>query len=226
METIYQKIGAVNKEVSAIDKTRKNEQQNFMFRGIEDFMNELHNLFAKHGIFIIPHECEHTQVDYDYIDSKGNKKVQFRTRVHMVFRFYSSEDGSFIEADGWGEAADNGDKGYNKCKSIALKYVLMQMFLVPTKDIADPDKETPAEIERPKDDFAAVAAASRRPKKAATQPVPTPEAQAEDDKFFLVKQLIADCKTKDDLLKLWDEWPELHEQIKPLFSSKRKELNF
>ncbi len=146
METIYQKIGAVNKEVSAIDKTRKNEQQGFMFRGIEDFMNELHNLFAKHGIFIVPSEREHIQEDYDYTDSRGNKKVQFRTRVHMAFKFVSVDDGSFIETDGWGEAADNGDKGYNKCKSIALKYVLMQMFLVPTKDIADPDRETPDEV--------------------------------------------------------------------------------
>ena len=51
-----------------------------------------------------------------------------------------------MTADGWGEAADNGDKGYNKCKSIALKYVLMQMFLVPTKDIADPDRETADDV--------------------------------------------------------------------------------
>lgn len=226
METIYSKLGEVMKEVTAIDKTRKNEQQGFMFRGIEDFMNELHNSFAKHGIVILPHELEHIQESYEVKNNKGEVKLQFRTRVHMEFKFISTEDGSFVKADGWGEAADNGDKGYNKCKSIALKYVLMQMFLVPTKDIADPDKETPAEIERPKDDLAAVAAASRRPKKAATQPAPTPEAQAEDDKLYLVKQLITECKTKDDLLKLWEEWPELHEQIKPLFSAKRKELNF
>lgn len=217
METIYQKIGAVNKEVSAIDKTRKNEQQGFMFRGIEDFMNELHNLFAKHGIFIVPSEREHIQEDYDYTDSRGNKKVQFRTRVHMAFKFVSVDDGSFIETDGWGEAADNGDKGYNKCKSIALKYILMQMFLVPTKDIADPDKETPDEVSAP---------AKRTKKVAAPQPSPAPAKPDDNDDFYLVKQLISECKTKEELLKLWEEWPELHEQIKPLFSAKRKELNF
>ena len=212
METIYTKLGEVMKEVTAIDKTRKNEQQGFMFRGIEDFMNELHNSFAKHGIIILPHELEHIQESYDVKNNKGESKLQFRTRVHMAFKFISTEDGSDVAADGWGEAADNGDKGYNKCKSIALKYVLMQMFLVPTKDIVDPDKETPEEV----------SAKVSKPKKAAPAPAP---AEGNDD-LYLVKQLIKEAKTKDDLLKIWNDWPEVHEQIKPYFSERRKQLGF
>lgn len=214
METIYNKLGEVMKEVTAIDKTRKNEQQGFMFRGIEDFMNELHNSFAKHGIVILPHELEHIQENYEVRNSRGEVKLQFRTRVHMEFKFVSTEDGSFVEADGWGEAADNADKGYNKTKSIALKYVLMQMFLVPTKDIADPDKETPEEV----------TAKASKPKKAAPAPEPAPADNSDD--LYLVKQLIKEAKTKDDLLKIWNEWPEVHEQIKPYFSERRKQLGF
>ena len=218
METIYNKLGEVMKEVTAIDKTRKNEQQGFMFRGIEDFMNELHNSFAKHGIVILPHESEHIQESYEVKNSKGELKLQFRTRVHMEFKFVSTEDGSFVEADGWGEAADNADKGYNKTKSIALKYVLMQMFLVPTKDIADPDKETPEEVTAP---------SSRRShleRKEKTAPAPAPSDDSDD--LYLVKQLIKEAKTKDDLLKIWEEWPEAHDQIKPYFSERRKQLGF
>ena len=218
METIYNKLGEVMKEVTAIDKTRKNEQQGFMFRGIEDFMNELHNSFAKHGIVILPHESEHIQESYEVKNSKGELKLQFRTRVHMEFKFVSTEDGSFVEADGWGEAADNADKGYNKTKSIALKYVLMQMFLVPTKDIADPDKETPEEVTAP---------SSRRShleRKEKTAPAPAPSDDSDD--LYLVKQLIKEAKTKDDLLKIWSDWPEAHDQIKPYFSERRKQLGF
>ena len=211
METIYSKLGEVMKEVTAIDKTRKNEQQGFMFRGIEDFMNELHNSFAKHGIIILPHELEHIQESYEVKNSRGEVKLQFRTRVHMEFKFISTEDGSFVEADGWGEAADNADKGYNKTKSIALKYVLMQMFLVPTKDIADPDKETPEEV---------TAKVSKSKKTAAPAPAP---AEGNDD-LYLVKQLIKEAKTKDELLKIWNDWPEAHDQIKGDFSTRRKEL--
>lgn len=142
---IYQALGNIMSEVGSIQKGQKNAQQGFMFRGIDDFMNTLHGLFAKYGVIIVPTETEHIQEQVRY-NSGGYDKIQFRSRLHMNFMFISCEDGSMVVADGWGEAADNGDKGYNKCKSIALKYVLMQMFLVPTADIADPDKETPEEI--------------------------------------------------------------------------------
>ncbi len=142
-KTIYQKLGAVMAEVKAVDKAQKNVQQGFMFRGIDDMMNALHNLFAKHGIIVLPSELEHIQDNYP--TKTGG--TQFRSRVLMEFRFVSTDDGSYVTTSGWGEAADNGDKGYNKCKSIAFKYVLMQMFVIPTKDIADPDKETPEEVD-------------------------------------------------------------------------------
>ena len=144
---IYKKLGEVMGKIGAIDKGQKNVQQGFMFRGIDDFMNALHGLMAEAGIIILPSEIEHLQENFETVNKEGRKNLQFRTRLHLRFTFVSTEDGSSVTADGWGEAADNGDKGYNKCKSIALKYVLMQMFLVPTKDIADPDKETPDEVQ-------------------------------------------------------------------------------
>lgn len=144
---IYKKLGEVMGKIGAIDKGQKNVQQGFMFRGIDDFMNALHGLMAEAGIIILPSEIEHLQENFETVNKEGRKNLQFRTRLHLRFTFVSTEDGSSVTADGWGEAADNGDKGYNKCKNIALKYVLMQMFLVPTKDIADPDKETPDDVQ-------------------------------------------------------------------------------
>ena len=142
-ESIYAKLGRVMQSIKAIGKNQTNEQQHFKFRGIDDFMNELHDHLADAGIIIIPSETEHLQEQF----TTKNGTAQFRTRLHMKFTFVSTDDGSSITADGWGEAADSGDKGYNKCKSIALKYVLMQMFLVPTKDLTDPDSETPDPVQ-------------------------------------------------------------------------------
>lgn len=142
-ESIYAKLGQVMQSIKAIGKNQTNEQQHFKFRGIDDFMNELHDHLAEAGIIIIPSETEHLQEQF----TTKNGTAQFRTRLHMKFTFVSTDDGSSITADGWGEAADSGDKGYNKCKSIALKYVLMQMFLVPTKDLTDPDSETPDPVQ-------------------------------------------------------------------------------
>ena len=142
-ESIYAKLGQVMQSIKAIGKNQTNEQQHFKFRGIDDFMNELHDHLADAGIILIPSETEHLQEQF----TTKNGTAQFRTRLHMKFTFVSTADGSSITADGWGEAADSGDKGYNKCKSIALKYVLMQMFLVPTKDLTDPDSETPDPVQ-------------------------------------------------------------------------------
>jgi hypothetical protein len=171
--SIYAKLGQVMKAIKAIDKKQKNQQQGFMFRGIDDFMNELHDLLAEAGIIIIPSEKEHIQEQY----TTKNGTAQFRTRLHMSFTFASTDDGSSVTADGWGEAADSGDKGYNKCKSIALKYVLMQMFLVPTKDLADPEANTP-------------------------EPV---VVKAEDPDLELVLQLVKEAKSVEALTKVWND---------------------
>lgn len=172
-ESIYAKLGRVMQSIKAIGKNQTNEQQHFKFRGIDDFMNELHDLLADAGIIIIPSEKEHIQEQY----TTKNGTAQFRTRLHMSFTFASTEDGSSVTADGWGEAADSGDKGYNKCKSIALKYVLMQMFLVPTKDLADLDANAP-------------------------EPV---VVKAEDPDLELVLQLVKEAKSVEALTKVWND---------------------
>ena len=89
------------------------------------------------------------------------------------------------------------------------------LYIYAGEDLPEGEDEKPAEPKKiaPK-------------KKAEPAPAPVPTPADDKDDFYLVKQLISECKTKDDLLKLWEEWPELHEQIKPLFSAKRKELNF
>ena len=48
---IFQTINSVLKDVTAIGKDKKNTQQGYSFRGIDDLYNELHGLFAKHGLF-------------------------------------------------------------------------------------------------------------------------------------------------------------------------------
>ena len=133
---------AIMRDVDAIKKSKKNQQQGFMFRGIDDMMNSLHDLFAKHGVFIIP------EVKGFDVKEKPTKNggVNYVTHTTIIFKFVA-EDGSFVEITNVGEAMDSGDKGMNKTMSIALKYALMQAFLIPTEDIDDPDAETPEESE-------------------------------------------------------------------------------
>lgn len=65
-------------------------------------------------------------------------------------------------------------------------------------------------------------APAKKTTKKAAESAPAP-ADGNDD-LYLVKQLIKEAKTKEELLKIWNDWPEAHDKIKGDFSARRKEL--
>lgn len=135
---IHKKIIAILNEVEFIGKDRKNPQQNYNFRGIDDMYNALHKSFAKNGVFIM---SEVTNSKREERPSKGGGLLIW-TIVDVRFTFLA-EDGSSVQSTMIGEAMDSGDKGCNKAMSAALKYALMQMLLIPTMEKKDPEDETP-----------------------------------------------------------------------------------
>lgn len=146
-QMIYESIANVMKKVKAIDKTRKNQQQGFMFRGIDDVMNELHTLFAEEGVFILPKVqsfdvSEKVTEKFDTYTKQMKRSILYYTRATIEFHF-TAKDGSEVVTINVGEAMDSGDKGMNKAMSVALKYALMQMLLIPTAEDKDPDGTTP-----------------------------------------------------------------------------------
>ena len=56
---IYESMAAIMAGVGAIDKSQKNQTQGFMYRGIDDFMNALHKLFADNKVILLPRELDH-----------------------------------------------------------------------------------------------------------------------------------------------------------------------
>lgn len=136
MPKIYEAICGVMADIGAVGKNKKNAQQGFMFRGIDDVMNALAPALVKNKVFIVPEitgeEREERQTQ------KGG--VLFYVRLHITYRFYTT-DGSYIEAKVIGEAMDSGDKATNKAMSIAYKYAAFQVFNIPTEEMKDPDAE-------------------------------------------------------------------------------------
>lgn len=135
---IYKKIIEVMADINAIGKDRRNQQQGFKFRGIDDVMNELHSSLAKCGVFVLPNVLEETRTTGK--TSRGGD--MFYTRLKIDFGFYA-EDGSHVDAVVIGEAMDTADKASNKALSIGLKYAMLQVFCIPTEDEKDPDAVSP-----------------------------------------------------------------------------------
>ena len=135
---IYAAIANIMADVKAIPKAQKNTQQNFMYRGIDDIMNDLHDIFARHKVFILPNVID---VQENMIPTGRDQKPTRFVKSTMIYSFIA-EDGSKVDINIIGEAMDSGDKAINKSYAIALKYALLQMLLIPTAEEKDPDGST------------------------------------------------------------------------------------
>jgi hypothetical protein len=141
---IFARISAVMRDIKAVAKDQRNEQQKFMFRGIEGVLNNVQAAMAKHEVFVTQRTISSDRKDVETVTSY-NGKEQIKKFIHCVneycFKFWTV-DGSYIETFHTGEGIDYGDKSANKCSSIALKYALINTLLIPTKDLDDPDAES------------------------------------------------------------------------------------
>lgn len=129
---------AIMQSVEAIKKEKTNKQgEGFKYRGIDDVMNSLHKAFADYGVIIMPEVIERTEVERR--STKGNALYYATQRIRFNF---IATDGSSVSSTVIGTAMDSGDKADNKAMSVALKYALLQAFLIPTADMIDPDSES------------------------------------------------------------------------------------
>ena len=138
---VYRAISAVQSELATvgIGKDRKNEQQGYKFRGIDDVYNELAPFLAKHSLCILPRGLSREVVER--LNAKGT--ALFYVNVAMEFDFVSAEDGSkHTIGPMYGEAMDSGDKATNKAMSAAYKYACMQAFCIPTEGDNDTENQT------------------------------------------------------------------------------------
>jgi hypothetical protein len=124
---IYKKIGDILKEIEPVTKDKKNTQQNYNFRGIEQAVDMLSPILAKHGVFPTTENIE--SISSEAVQSKsGSAGYHYVNRY--TFHFYA-EDGSFVRTQADGEAIDYGDKSSNKAYSTAYREALWKLFVVP-----------------------------------------------------------------------------------------------
>jgi hypothetical protein len=137
---VYQAMRAVMADIGSIgiSKDRKNQQQGYSFRGVDDVYNEMNPLFAKHGLLMLPRVIASEQVDR--MSAKGGTLIY--TRVTAEFDFVSAEDGSKHTVATVGEAMDSADKSSNKAMAAAYKYAAMMAFCIPTEGDNDADATT------------------------------------------------------------------------------------
>ncbi|MCM1533015.1 MAG: ERF family protein [Ruminococcus flavefaciens] len=136
-QAIFAAIHGIMEEIGAIGKDKRNTQQNFNYRGVDDVMNALSPALIHNNVFVVPEVLEQHREERQ-TKSGGNLIYSI---IKVKYTFYSSVDGSSISATVIGEGMDSSDKGSNKAMSVAFKYACFQVFCIPTEEMVDPDSE-------------------------------------------------------------------------------------
>ena len=143
-EQIYSLIGKAMGMVGAIGKDSVNEQQKYKFRGIDAIYNALNPVMSQLGLFICPEIIDHRREERETenVYSGQVKKSMLKYSILTIRYTIYAPDGSNISCTVVGEGMDSGDKASNKAMSVALKYAMFQLLMIPTEEMIDPDKES------------------------------------------------------------------------------------
>jgi hypothetical protein len=131
---IYQRINAVQKEISYLQKDKKVDTgggRSYFALTHDKLVGELRGLLVKHGIATIP------RIVSEHLDRHVNQegKVSYFTQVRVTIQMNNIDDKAdfcTIEAIGYG--IDTQDKGAGKALSYATKYALLKTFMIESGD--------------------------------------------------------------------------------------------
>ncbi len=134
---VYQAITAVTAAMAreGLAKSRKNDQQGYKFRGIDDVYNALSGHLAAQSLCILP------RIVARDVTERPTKSGGVSTYVVLTVEFdlVSSVDGTTHTIRTMGEAMDTADKATNKAMSAAMKYACLLAFQIPTEGDNDAD---------------------------------------------------------------------------------------
>jgi hypothetical protein len=141
---IYGQLAKAMGAVGAVSKGRKNQQQGYAFRGIDDVMAHVQPVLAEFGVVCVARVIERERETG--VTKSGGSMHSVRLLVEHTFY---AEDGSSVVCTTLGEAMDSGDKASNKAMSAALKYALTETLMIPTYEAERDTEDSSPEMVAP-----------------------------------------------------------------------------
>lgn len=139
-KNVHQLIALVSRGVGAVGKRGRNEEAGYSFRRIEDVIDALNPVMAKHGVHVAPRVLQRVVQPRH---SEDPSRVQ-HVALEVEFRIYGPA-GDHVKVRTWGEGIDAGDKATSKAHTAALKNGLLPAFMIPTHNLTvDGDTTSPA----------------------------------------------------------------------------------
>jgi hypothetical protein len=138
--SVYGAINAITSELadSGIPKAHTNSLEQYQYRSIDDVLNRLAPLLAKHRLCVLPRTLERNVTERTGAD----QELLIAVAVRAEFTLVSVDDGSSHAVETYGEALDGGDKATAKAMSAAYKAAMIQTFCIPVPGNEDADAYT------------------------------------------------------------------------------------
>ena len=143
---VYAAINAVSAELSrtGIAKIHVNHADDYKYRSIDDLLDRLAPLLARHRLCVLPRVIHRDVLER----SDDANRVLFHVTLKVAFTVTSVDDGSSHDVEAYGEALDASDKATAKAMSAAYKSAMVQTFCIPFCGSEDPDKASPRAASR------------------------------------------------------------------------------
>jgi ERF superfamily len=133
--TLRQKLGEVRRRIGYIQKRGYNERHHYNYVAAADIAGTVGDILAELGVVVIPRLESITYESH----APGRIDSVRVARVIMAYTFTDVNSTEEITVRVAGEGLDVGDKASYKAMTGALKYALLQSFLLATGD--DPEDE-------------------------------------------------------------------------------------
>ncbi len=133
--SLKQKLAEVRRRISYIQKRGHNERFNYSYVTAADIAGAVGDALAELEVVVIPRL---ESISHENI-SPNQGYPDHLTRVVMTYTFMDVNSAEELTVKMPGEGRDPGDKGPYKAMTGALKYALLQSFLIATGD--DPEDE-------------------------------------------------------------------------------------
>jgi hypothetical protein len=129
---LREKFAEVRRRLGYIRKRGHNERHNYSYVMAADLAGSVGDILAELGVVVIPQ----LQSISTETPRSSNERI---ARIVMNYRFVDACSGEELTVRVAGEGADTGDKAPYKAMTGALKYALLQSFLLASGD--DPEDE-------------------------------------------------------------------------------------
>ena len=132
---LRQKLAEVRRRIGYVQKRGFNERNNYSYVTAADLAGSVGDILAELGVVIIPRL---ESIAYEPARNTAADAAR-AAQVVMAYTFADVDSGEEITARVAGQGLDAGDKAPYKAMTGALKYALLQSFLLATGD--DPEEE-------------------------------------------------------------------------------------